>query len=228
MGADRALVVLHRDHRVARVAACDGLDAMGAAKWVGQIIRREQPARVTDATPASIHAGPRRQALRRPVVSQVARRFGTARRVSNRASDSRCDGAGHSAAKESPSRTSGYGQGSRAHAQVGWSDADQCDRLRVSKSLRPPAGPLAGRLPWAPIPAGERKGYRAVVFISFMTGPIRNQARRVVPLDQRRATTGMTGEESPAAHRATAGAAQRDVPRMRAAPHLCQQRVRKW
>jgi hypothetical protein len=115
MGADRALVVLHRDHRVARVAACDGLDAMDAAKWVGQIIRREQPAPVMDA-PASICAEPPRQALRRPVVSRNARRFGTSR-VSNRASDSRCDGAGHSAAKESPSRTSGYGQGSRAHAQ---------------------------------------------------------------------------------------------------------------
>jgi len=63
--------------------------------------------------------------------------------------------------------------------------------------------------------------------ISFMTGPIRNQARRVVPLDQRRATTGMTGEESPAAHRATAGAAQRDVPRMRAAPEarMCQEKA---
>src|SRR5262249_23340092 len=35
MGADRALIVLHRDHRIARATARYSLDAMDAAKRVG-------------------------------------------------------------------------------------------------------------------------------------------------------------------------------------------------
>jgi hypothetical protein len=198
MGADRALVVLHRDHRVARVAACDGLDAMGAAKWVGQIIRREQPARVTDATPASIHAGPRRQALRRRVVSQVARRFGNCppRQQSRQRLALRRGGAFCGKGKPQPNVRIRPGL-PRSRSKSDGSDVASLIDCALANPYSEPAGPLAGRLPWAPIPAGERKGYRAVVSISFMTGPIRNQARRVVPLDQRRATTGMTGEESP-------------------------------
>jgi hypothetical protein len=50
MGADCTLVVFRRDHCVARIPARYGLDAMDAARRVGQIIWREQPARVSDAT----------------------------------------------------------------------------------------------------------------------------------------------------------------------------------
>jgi hypothetical protein len=47
------LSFFHRDHRIARVAACHGLDAMDTAKRIGQIIRWEQPASVMNA-PARI------------------------------------------------------------------------------------------------------------------------------------------------------------------------------
>jgi hypothetical protein len=56
MGADRALIALRRDYRTARVATRYSLDAMDAPKRVGQIIRQEQPTRVTDIALASIEA----------------------------------------------------------------------------------------------------------------------------------------------------------------------------
>jgi hypothetical protein len=153
---------------------------------------------VIDATPASIHVGPRRQALRRPVVSQIARRgYQTAHRSKSRTGDSRCVGAGiFYKGKPQPNVRIRPGL-PRSRSKSDGSDVASLIDCALANPYSEPAGPLAGRLPWAPIPAGERKGYRAVVSISFMTGPIRNQARRVVPLDQRRATTGMTGEESP-------------------------------
>jgi hypothetical protein len=54
MGADRALIILRRDYRTTRVAAPYSLDAMDATKRVRQIIRQEQPTRVTDIALASI------------------------------------------------------------------------------------------------------------------------------------------------------------------------------
>ena len=62
MGADRALIVLRRE-RTTRVATRYSLDPMDAPKRVGQVIRQEQPTRVTDIVLASIEATGESKAL---------------------------------------------------------------------------------------------------------------------------------------------------------------------
>jgi hypothetical protein len=124
---------------------------MGAAKWVGQIIRREQPARVTDATPASIHVGPRRQALRRPVVSQIARRgYQTAHRSKSRTGDSRCVGAGiFYKGKPQPNVRIRPGL-PRSRSKSDGSDVASLIDCALANPYSEPAGPLAGRLALGP------------------------------------------------------------------------------
>jgi hypothetical protein len=82
-----------------------------------------------------------------------------------------------------------------------------------------PAGHLRDRLPWAPFPAGEREVYPSLVSISLMTGPIRNEGRRVVPRQISRATIahaptkdGLAVGKAPAAHRVNGrGCAERPI-----------------